>query len=426
MTIDICLSQLADSMISAKVAAWLKKEGDFVAEGEPIVEVETDKASVEITAPASGILDRINVPAGTENVNVGAVLARIRQGAEPSAPPPPEPPPPAVRSAEPTLRDRPIAREELDPAPSVAAPAIDPHERIVATPLARRIAAIAQIAIEDIAPERGQRVRKADVEREITRRRGPQTPQTLPTVGTATPTPFEPSIGLGSGPFQDKPLSAIRRVTARRMQQAKQTIPHFYLQSDCRADELLELRARLNARNGQKLTLTDFTVRAAALALRRVPDAGAAWIETGVRVFEHADIAVAVATPEGLITPVVRDAGRKGIEAISREIKLLSERARAGRLQPAEYSGGTLTISNLGMYGVTSIYPIINPPQSCILGIGAVEQRPIVSNGQLAVGHMFSITLAADHRALDGAVGAEFLREFRTFIEDPLSMVMES
>ena len=426
MSIDVRLPQLTDSMIAAKVAGWLKKEGDFVIEGEPLVEVETDKASVEIVAPASGVLGCINVPAGTENVVVGVVLANIRQDIEHSEAL--EPSGQAVVSAHvPDTRERPAMDELHESGTSVRVTATNSPERINVTPLARRMAAIAQIAIDEIALESGQKIRKADVERELWRRNGPRQPRAVPNASTAPSAAAEPVIGSLSGPFEDKPVSAMRRVTARRMLESTQTIPHFYLQSTCNADALLELRNRLNPRRGDdKLTLTDFIVRAAALALQRVPDAGASWLERGVRVFDHADIAVAVATPDGLITPVVRDAGSKGLGAISREIKMLSARARAGRLQPAEYSGGTLTVSNLGMYGVTSIYPIINPPQSCILGIGAIEQRALVTNGQLGVGAAFTCTLAADHRALDGAIGARFLAEFRSYVEEPLSMVMES
>jgi pyruvate dehydrogenase E2 component (dihydrolipoamide acetyltransferase) len=290
------------------------------------------------------------------------------------------------------------------------------------------MAAIAEIDLAAIAGlENGRRIGKADVEREISRRRGGPTPR--PTAQPASAQSAAGNSPIASTPagFEDTPLSAMRRVTAVRLQQSKQTIPHFYVRIDCVLDALMELRARVNA-NGMagKLTVTDFVVRAAALALRRVPEANSSWIDTGVRVYDRADIAVAVNTAEGLITPVVRDADRKNLETISRELKALSERARAGRLQPAEYSGGTFTISNLGMHGVTSLYPIINPPQSCILGVGAVEERPIVIGGQLAVGRVLSCTLAADHRALDGATGARFLTELRRYLEDPLSMVFEA
>jgi pyruvate dehydrogenase E2 component (dihydrolipoamide acetyltransferase) len=228
-----------------------------------------------------------------------------------------------------------------------------------------------------------------------------------------------------SPPFREEPLSAMRRVTAARLLQAKQTIPHFYLQVDCRADELLDLRARLNAAASDvDVTITDLVVRAAALALRKVPQANSSWAENAIRIYDRADVAVAVATPAGLITPIVREADRKGIGVISRELKALAERARSGQLMPAEYTGGTFTVTNLGMYGIQSLYAIVNPPQSCILGVGAVGQRPVVRAGQLAVGSVMTCTLSADHRAIDGAMGAELLAEFRRMIEEPLLLLV--
>jgi pyruvate dehydrogenase E2 component (dihydrolipoamide acetyltransferase) len=216
-------------------------------------------------------------------------------------------------------------------------------------------------------------------------------------------------------------------VTAARLLQAKQTIPHFYLEADCRVDGLMALRRQLNARNdGLKITITDLVVLAAARALRKVPVANSAWAETVVRVFENVDIAVAVSTSRGLLTPIVRSAHRKGLAAISRELKELADRARRGQLQPSEYTGGTFTISNLGMFGVTGMTPIINPPQSCILGVGSIEARAVVADGQLTAGHMMRCTLAADHRAIDGVEGAGLLSEIRRLLENPVAMALEA
>jgi len=212
----------------------------------------------------------------------------------------------------------------------------------------------------------------------------------------------------------------MRRVAAARLQEAKQTVPHFYLRIECAADAVLEFKTRVNAHSDElKVTLTDIIVRAAALALRKVPLANSTWADNAVRVYDSADIAVAVNTPTGLITPIVRRADRKGLAAISRELKALTERAREGKLKPEEYTGGTFTVSNLGMYGVESLYAIINPPQSCILGIGAAVRRPVVRGDQVTIGTILTCTLSADHRAIDGATGAELLAEFRELIEQP-------
>ena len=217
----------------------------------------------------------------------------------------------------------------------------------------------------------------------------------------------------------------MRRVTAERLQAAKQTIPHFYLSTDCDMDAALRLRARVNEREpNPALTLTDFIVRAAALALREVPAANSSWADGAVRLYDAADIAVAVDTPNGLITPIIRKADRKGLQAISRELKSLSARAREGELAPEEYTGGTFTISNLGMYGVDSLYAIVNPPQSCILGVGAARPRPIVAGDTVAVATIAACTLSADHRAIDGATGAGLLAAIRTFIEEPALLAL--
>jgi pyruvate dehydrogenase E2 component (dihydrolipoamide acetyltransferase) len=231
-------------------------------------------------------------------------------------------------------------------------------------------------------------------------------------------------MDVQSDRYEVQPLSAARRVTAERLAQAKQTIPHFYLRIDCNMDHVARVRQELAARGDEKFPLTAFTIRAAALALQRVPGANSAWVDGTVRVYKTADIAVAVNTRSGLIAPIVRQAEQKSLRIIAREVEALAARARDGRLKPEDYSGGTFTISNLGMYGVTSLYPIINPPQSCILGIGALEERPVVRDHALAVGAVMTCTLSADHRAVDGVAGAEFLAAFRQLIEDPWALFL--
>ena len=261
------------------------------------------------------------------------------------------------------------------------------------------------------------RVGKADVERVLSARTaaGPEAPSG-PTAAVSARQPSRPE--LSDAEHEDRPLSAMRRVTAERMAHAKQTVPHFYLEIDCAVDRLVARRDEATA-GGEALTVTDVIVRAIALALGEVPLANSAWTGEAVRVYETADIAVAVTTPTGLVAPVVRAAGGKQLRAIATELRDLVERARSGRLAPAEYSGATFTVSNLGMYGVSSLFAILNPPQSCILGVGVVEPRPVARDGTVVVGMMMTLTLSADHRAIDGATGAEFLRALRRLLEHP-------
>ena len=410
MSIELRLPQLAETVTSAKLGMWLKQEGDTVEAGEPIAEVETDKTNVELEAPASGVVHRIHVKAGTDGLETGALLAVISESAEPAgsddgqtsgaedAAPPPETPP----TTAPTT-----ARTVDSSAP--------------ASPLARRMATAAGLDLATIrGTGRGGRIGKADVERAIAKQR-PTTPTEVSVSGEPTAMTIQTrDLAIAETSFHEQPLSTVRRITAMRLQQAKQTVPHFYLRMECTVDAVLELRTRINEHSPDvKLTLTDIVVRAAALALRKVPQANSTWADDAIRVYDAADIAVAVNTPMGLITPIIRQADRKGLGAISQEMKALTERARQGALTPEEYTGGTFTISNLGMYGVESLYAIVNPPQSCILGVGAAVKRPVVVGDELAIGTIATCTLSADHRAIDGATGAEFLASFRMFIEEP-------
>jgi pyruvate dehydrogenase E2 component (dihydrolipoamide acetyltransferase) len=440
MASEIRLPQIAESMTAAKLAVWLKREGDSVTEGEPIAEVETDKASMEIPAPASGVLKKIEIPAGTDDLHAGDLLAVITdrvpgQSAEGHDEPQPSTGGPTRPPEEPRATDLLARSHESSAIPTRAAgeradprrTADVPRRSVAATPLARRMAEMAGIDLAALEPEIGRRIGKVDVERAIVSRTGAVRPRaSQPPVDRASSMTIAGTFaGPAPAPFRDVALSPARRVTAVRMRQSKEEIPHFYLHIDCNVAALMDLRERINTGGHARLTVTDFLIRAAALALRKVPEANASWSETGVRVYDRADIAVAVSTPQGLITPVIRGADGKSLDTISREMKALSQRARAGQLQPAEYNGGTFTLSNLGMYGVTSLSPIISPPQSCILGVGAVEPRPIVIDGQVTVGRVVSCTLAADHRALDGDTGARFLAALRRHLEEPFSAIFE-
>jgi pyruvate dehydrogenase E2 component (dihydrolipoamide acetyltransferase) len=432
MSIEVRLPELGESVTHAKLTAWLKREGDRVSAGEPIAEVETDKTNVEIEAPAAGVLETIHVRAGTDRVPVNELLALIadrapadqtgsadamsRSGSlerEHSSGPTllkPDPPPEGDRPRPALAKERPIV------VPGVAGPDSS-QSAIPRSPLAARMADAAGLSLADIPGSGpGGRITKNDVDAVL---RPPNHAQVAVSSPVAVPRLVEDSAA-----YDVRPLSPMRRVAAERLLHAKQTIPHFYLQTDCAVDQVSRIRQELNARADEKLSVTIFVIRAVALALRKVPAANSTWVDGAVRVYHSADIALAINTPSGLIAPVIRQVEQKSLLMIAHEVRALSERARAGRLKPEEYSGGTFTISNLGMYGVTSIYPIINPPQSCILGVGAIEERPVVRDHAVGVGSMMTCTLSADHRAIDGATGAEFLAAFRKLIEDPWALVL--
>jgi pyruvate dehydrogenase E2 component (dihydrolipoamide acetyltransferase) len=421
MPTEILMPALSPTMTEGKLAKWLKKEGDGVKSGDVIAEIETDKATMEMEAVDEGVIGKILVPEGTEGVAVNKPIAILlgdgekpgtpvaRSAALPAAAPPA--PPPAPRPSAP-------------PAPPASAPASIPPatsgDRIAASPLARRIATNAQIDLTGIAGSGPHgRIVKADIDKAMTGGVRPAAPRPA-----AAPAPGPvPDFGQ---PYRAVPNSTMRKVIARRLLEAKATIPHFYLTVDCVIDDLLRLRGELNGRPGAdyKLSVNDFVIKASALALRKVPSANATWTDEAVRLYENVDISVAVATPEGLITPIVRKADTKGLAAISGEMKDLAARARDKKLKPEEFQGGGFSISNLGMYGIKEFAAIINPPQVAILAVGKAEQRPVVKNGALAIATVMTCTLSCDHRVVDGAVGAEFMQAFQGLIEDPLKIML--
>jgi len=393
---EILMPAVAPSMTEGNIVRWAKKEGDPVKQGEVLLEIETDKAVVEVEAQQDGVLGSILVPEGTSGVKVATVIALLAGKGEkaPAAAAPKQP-----------------ARAAVQP-PAAAAPAHAvaraPGERVFASPLARRIARDLNV---DLARVSGSgpngRVLKADV-------------QAASRAG-ATALAARPA-----GPaYEDIPHSNTRRVIAQRLAEAKRSVPHFYLTIDCDVDALLSARKQANEMiEGLKLSVNDLVIKAVAMALRKVPAANAAWTENAIRRFRDVDVAVAVAAPSGLITPVVRNADAKSLRQISAQMKELAARARAGRLRPDEYQGGGFTISNLGMVGIREFAAIINPPQACILAVGASEQRPVVRDGALAAATMMTCTLSVDHRAVDGALGAEFLAAFKKLIESPIALFL--
>jgi pyruvate dehydrogenase E2 component (dihydrolipoamide acetyltransferase) len=422
----VVLPQMAEYLTSAKISAWLKREGETVQAGEPLVEVEADKATVEIEAPASGVLQQIRVVAGV-TAAIGAVLGTIAESVGPAGPVVKRiEVPAAAQEDEPKV----IADEYVaspDP-PHSGSPAATPACRsndaaVTATPLAQRMAAVASIDITTIPRlDDVGRVTKADVERALWREPCVPAPadRRISVADLSTLMDSEPA----TREFLVERRTAAHRVAAARPQESNQTPPHFCLHVDCVVDSLLQLRTQCNAHDrSAKLTITDFLVFLVARALTAVPDANASWVDDAVRVYDCVDIAVAADSPKGLITPIVRAAHRKNLSSISVELRTLTERARRGELKPEEYSGGTFTISNLGTFGAKSVTPIVNPLQRCILGVGRAELNPIVRNGQLATAHIMSCTLAADHRAIDGVTGAKLLNAVRQLIEDPISVV---
>ena len=444
MPIQILMPALSPTMTEGNVASWLKSEGDEVAAGDILCEIETDKATMEVEATDEGTLGRIVVPAGTEGVAVNAVIGLILEegedasaldGAESAAPVAVAP---AAAPAEPAAEPAPAASAAPAPqatAPAAAspggngatppAPAREPGARIFASPLARRMAKQAGLALEAIAGTGPNgRIVKADIEAAIA------AAAAAPAAAVAAPAPAAaPAAPPAHAPvaYRDAPASTMRKVIAQRLQEAKREVPHFYLTVDCAVDALLETRSQLNERSdAYNLSVNDFVIRAAALALRKVPAANASWVDGALRQYASADVSVAVAIDDGLVTPIVRNADGKGLAEISAEVKELAGRARAKpmALAPEEYQGGTFSVSNLGMYGIKEFAAIINPPQSMILAVGTAEQRPVVKDGALAIATMMSCTLSVDHRVVDGALGATFLQAFKGLIEDPLTMLL--
>ncbi len=450
MPINILMPALSPTMTEGTLAKWLVKEGDEVTSGDVIAEIETDKATMEVESIDEGTVGKLVVAEGTDGVPVNKVIAVLLEEGEDAsaipadpqadAPAPKEAPKEAAKEekAEPPSKgngaEPPAKGPELKTAetPAPAAPS-GPDGRIFASPLARRIAkdkGVDLTAIKGSGPH--GRIVKADVEAAK-----PGAAPAAKDEAAAAPAAAAAAAPAAAGPgakqladmldmaYTQEPLSGMRKVIAKRLTESKQQVPHFYLTVDCQLDELLKVRKELNSRSdAYKISVNDFVIRAVALALKQVPAANASYDESGLLFYEHADVSVAVATPAGLITPIIKAAEGKGLASIANEMKDLAGRARDGKLKPEEYQGGTFSVSNLGMFGIKEFSAVINPPQGCILAVGAGEQRPVVKDGALSVATVMSCTLSVDHRVVDGAVGAEFLAAFKKLIEDPLSMLL--
>ena len=449
MPINILMPALSPTMEKGNLAKWLKKEGDKVKSGDVIAEIETDKATMEVEAVDEGTIAKILVPEGTQDVAVNDVIAVLAgdgedvksAGAAASAPPPKAAPAaqaPAAKPAAPPPPPAVVPAPAAKPAPSAApaaAPQANGHARTFSSPLARRLAKEAGI---DVARINGTgphgRVIARDVE-EAKSGKGLKAPAAAPAAAPA----IAPAISdkqilalFEPGSYEIVPHDGMRRTIAQRLTAAAQTIPHFYLTMDCEVGKLLAAREEINAAAPKdkekkplyKLSVNDFVIKAMAIALQRIPDCNVSWTDSGMIKHKHSDIGVAVAMPGGLITPIIRKAETKSLSTISNEMKDFAARARARKLKPEEYQGGTTSISNLGMYGINHFTAVINPPQSTILAVGTSEERAVVRNGKIEAAAMMSVTLSCDHRAIDGALGAELIGAFKTLIENPIMMMV--
>ena len=435
MPINILMPALSPTMEKGNLARWLKKEGDTIKAGDVLAEIETDKATMEVEAVDEGVLAKIVVADGTMDVAVNTLIgviaaegedvkAAAASGGAPAA---------APKAAAPAVA--PVATASAPAsAPAAAAPAAAPGARVFASPLARRIAKDARI---DLARVKGTGPHGRIVERDVRAAIAGGTASAAPAGASVASAPMGMSDAtirkfFADGSYEEIPHDSMRKTIARRLVEAKQTIPHFYLTVDCELDTLLAAREAINAnapkdKDGKpayKVSVNDFVIKALAVALQRVPDANVTWTEGAMLRHQHSDVGVAVSIPGGLITPIVRMAETKGLAQISNEMKDYASRARARKLKPEEYQGGTSAVSNLGMFGIKNFSAVINPPHATILAVGAGEQRIVVKKGAPAVATVMSVTLSTDHRAVDGALGAELISAFKTLIENPMGMLV--
>jgi pyruvate dehydrogenase E2 component (dihydrolipoamide acetyltransferase) len=420
---------LSPTMTEGKLSRWLKKEGEEVKSGDVLAEIETDKATMEVEAVDEGYLAKIVVPDGTEGVAVNAVIGVMTetQGGAVDAPKAE----PAPKAAEPP-KEVPTQVEKTAPPPDV-----EHEDRVFASPLARRMAKQAGI---DLSKVKGTgpngRIVKADLDAAPAGK--PLEKAAEPPVAAASPAPVPaapkapapaPAPVVGA-PHTKIPNSSMRKIIAKRLSESKQTVPHFYLTTNIEIDALLKLRAELNAASPKdgpgafKLSVNDLVIKACAVALRRHPAVNASYTEEAILQYTDVDISIAVAIPDGLITPIIRKADALGLAAISNSMKDLGARAKSGKLKPDEYQGGGFSISNLGMFGISEFSAIINPPQAAILAVGAGEKRAVVKGDAIVVASVMTVTLSCDHRVVDGALGAEFLSTLKGIIEAPLSLML--
>lgn len=429
MAIEILMPALSPTMETGTLASWNVAVGDAVRSGDVIAEIETDKATMEVEAVDDGVLAVIFVEAGSENVAVGTPIARLAEDGEAvddvALAPAAAAPPVAEAKVESPAPDAPAKPAPAPAAVAAAAPGTGSDApRLFASPLARRIAGDNNIdlgALTGSGPH--GRILRRDVEAAMSAQMSAPMSAPAATAGVAMTAASAPA---SPGASSLEPNSQMRKIIAQRLQESKANAPHFYLTVDCEIDTLLAARKVMNEQSPDdvKISVNDLVIRAAAMALVKVPKANASWEGDHTRLFHHADIAMAVAVDGGLVTPVIWAAEQKGLAQIAATSRDLATRARTGTLAPEEFAGGSFTISNLGMFGIREFAAVINPPQGAILAVGAGEERPVVRDGQLAVATVMTVTLSADHRVVDGAVGAEWLQAFKGYIEAPVTMLL--
>jgi pyruvate dehydrogenase E2 component (dihydrolipoamide acetyltransferase) len=453
MPINITMPALSPTMEEGNLAKWLVKEGDKVGPGDVIAEIETDKATMEVEAVDEGTVAKIVVPAGTEGVKVNALIAILAgegedataaaKGGADAAPAKAEAPKEEKKAEVAPTAPKPEApKAQAAPAPTASAAPAKAGDRPFSSPLARRIAKDAGIDLAAVAGSGPHgRVIKKDVEAAIAgggAKAAPAAAASAPAATPAAPKPMSDDAVLKlfeAGSYELVPHDGMRKTIAKRLLEAKSTVPHFYLTLDCELDALLALRAQINAASpmrktekgdvpAYKLSVNDMIIKAMALALRDVPQANVSWTDSNMVKHKHSDVGVAVSIPGGLITPIIRKAEEKTLSTISNEMKDLAKRARDRKLKPEEYQGGTTAVSNLGMFGVKDFAAIINPPHATILAVGAGEERAVVKKGEIKVATVMSVTLSTDHRAVDGALGAELAQAFKRHIENPMGMLV--
>ena len=431
MSIEILMPALSPTMEEGTLAKWHVKQGDTVESGDVIAEIETDKATMEVEAVDEGTVGKILVEEGAEGVKVNAVIAvLLEEGETEISETPSEAPTPAPGKSE-TSEPAPVAAKSEDRAPAKSRndAGASAGDRVKASPLAKRIAADKGLDLKTIDGSGPYgRIVKRDVEHAQPSRAAASTTSDAP---APKPVDMEDPLaayGIARDRYDVEKADGITKISAKRLSESFRDIPHFPLTVDCRIDALMDFRKRVNAaaeKDGAKVSVNDILIKASGLALKKVPAANSSWIEGGmIARHKHADVSMAVAIEGGLITPIIADADQKGLVEISRESKDLALRARDRKLKPEEFQGGTFSLSNLGMFGVDSFASIINPPQGMIMSVGAGEQRPVVKDGALAIAMVMTVTLTCDHRVVDGATGAKWLQAFKTYVEDPMTMLM--
>jgi pyruvate dehydrogenase E2 component (dihydrolipoamide acetyltransferase) len=437
MATNILMPALSPTMEEGKLAKWLVKEGDTVKSGDILAEIETDKATMEFEAVDEGKIGKILVPEGSEGVKVNAPIAvLLEEGESADAAPKAAAPKVDIAAAMKDIKSAVAAESGAPKAAPTAAASVPKADgaRIFASPLAKRIAAQKNLdlsAINGTGP-RG-RIVKSDVENA---KPGAAKPTGAPAAAGAgipgvAPLP-DARLLYPAGSYEETPHDSMRKAIAKRLTSAKTLIPHYYLTVDCNLDALMAVREKMNAAapkgkdkvSAYKLSVNDFIMKASAMALMKHPDVNASWTDTAILRHKDADVGVAVALDFGLITPIIFKAQTKGLVEISNEVKTLAALAKEKKLKPNQYEGGGFSVSNLGMYGIKSFTSIINPPQSCIIAVGAGEERPVVRNGKVEISTVMTVTMSADHRVVDGGTGAKFLATLKQFIEEPASMLL--